>query len=108
MRDKTINDIGRFDSVESAVLLCNDEFIRKLNKNWRDEDIPTDSLKYLNIYLNLSFQLQAEERNHSLLDEMPILPVHGLLHLLGFDHEFSDEAEAEMEKKEELLLKSLG
>ncbi|PHU31003.1 Endoribonuclease YbeY [Capsicum chinense] len=47
---------------------------------------------------------QAEERGHSLLDEMHILPVHGLLHLLGFDHEISDEAEAEMEKEEELLL----
>lgn len=33
--------------------------------------------------------------------------VHGLLHLLGFDHEISDEAEAEMEE-EELLLKTLG
>ncbi|KAG5548644.1 hypothetical protein RHGRI_014106 [Rhododendron griersonianum] len=33
--------------------------------------------------------------------------VHGVLHLLGFDHEISDEAEAEMEE-EELLLKTLG
>lgn len=36
------------------------------------------------------------------------LQVHGLLHLLGFDHEISDEAETEMEKEEEHLLKSLG
>lgn len=36
------------------------------------------------------------------------MQVHGLLHLLGFDHEISDEAEAEMEKEEESLLKSLG
>lgn len=35
------------------------------------------------------------------------LQVHGLLHLLGFDHEISEEAEAEMEKEEEHLLKSL-
>lgn len=39
---------------------------------------------------------------------MSPLQVHGLLHLLGFDHELSDEAEAEMEKEEEILLKSLG
>ncbi|XP_065622342.1 endoribonuclease YBEY, chloroplastic-like [Quercus suber] len=51
---------------------------------------------------------QAEERGHTLLDEIRILMVHGLLHLLGFDHELSEEAEAEMEKEEELLLKSLG
>lgn len=31
-----------------------------------------------------------------------------MLHLLGFDHEISDEAETEMEKEEELVLKSLG
>jgi hypothetical protein len=36
------------------------------------------------------------------------LQVHGLLHLLGFDHELSEEAELEMEKEEELLLRSLG
>lgn len=36
------------------------------------------------------------------------MQVHGLLHLLGFDHEISEEAEIEMEKEEELLLKSLG
>lgn len=38
---------------------------------------------------------------------MGFVQVHGLLHLLGFDHEISEEAEAEMEKEEELLLKSL-
>ncbi|KAK1267090.1 hypothetical protein QJS04_geneDACA002602 [Acorus gramineus] len=51
---------------------------------------------------------QAEERGHTLLDEIRILMVHGLLHLLGFDHEISDEAEAEMENEEERVLKSLG
>lgn len=35
------------------------------------------------------------------------MQVHGLLHLLGFDHEISEEAEVEMENEEELLLKSL-
>lgn len=39
---------------------------------------------------------------------LSFLQVHGLLHLLGFDHEISEEAEEEMEKEEELLLKSLG
>ncbi|KAL4575204.1 hypothetical protein LXL04_022046 [Taraxacum kok-saghyz] len=34
--------------------------------------------------------------------------VHGLLHLFGYDHELSEEAEAEMEEEEERLLKNLG
>lgn len=43
-RDTAISDVGGFDSVELSVLLCNDEFIQKLNKEWRDEDHPTDVL----------------------------------------------------------------
>lgn len=43
-RDAAIDDVGGFESVELSVLLCNDEFIRKLNKEWRDEDHATDVL----------------------------------------------------------------
>ncbi|XP_057479973.1 endoribonuclease YBEY, chloroplastic isoform X1 [Actinidia eriantha] len=122
-RDPAIDDVGRFATVELSVLLCNDEFIRKLNKDWRDEDHATDVLSMSQHIPELKLPIlmlgdivisvetaakQAEERGHTLLDEIRILMVHGLLHLLGFDHEISDEAEAEMEKEEELLLKSLG
>ena len=43
-RDTAISDVGGFESVELSLLLCNDEFIRKLNKEWRDEDHTTDVL----------------------------------------------------------------
>lgn len=43
-RDNAIEDIGGFETIELSVLLCNDEFIRKLNKEWRDEDHATDVL----------------------------------------------------------------
>ena len=43
-RDEAITDVGGFDSIELSVMLCNDEFIRKLNKEWRDEDHATDVL----------------------------------------------------------------
>ncbi|XP_009602783.1 endoribonuclease YBEY, chloroplastic [Nicotiana tomentosiformis] len=122
-RDRVINDVGCFETVELSVLLCNDEFIRELNKDWRDEDHPTDVLSMSQHIPELELPIlmlgdivisvetaarQAEERGQNLLDEIRILLVHGLLHLLGFDHELSDEAEAEMEKEEEILLKSLG
>ncbi|KAG7024608.1 Sugar phosphatase YidA [Cucurbita argyrosperma subsp. argyrosperma] len=121
-RDSSINDVGLFESVEMSVLLCNDEFICKLNKEWRDEDHATDVLSMSQHVPELKLPIlmlgdivisvetaarQAEERGHTLLDEIRILLVHGLLHLLGFDHEISEEAEVEMEKEEELLLKSL-
>lgn len=44
MRDTAIEDVGGFESIELSILLCNDEFIRKLNKEWRDEDHATDVL----------------------------------------------------------------
>ncbi|KAL2544861.1 haloacid dehalogenase-like hydrolase family protein [Forsythia ovata] len=122
-RDTSISDVGGFESVELSVLLCNDGFIRKLNREWRDEDHATDVLSMSQHIPELKLPIlmlgdivisvetaarQAEERGHTILDEIRILVVHGLLHLLGFDHELSDEAEEEMEKEEELLLKSLG
>ncbi|CAK8570205.1 unnamed protein product [Lathyrus sativus] len=121
-RDTAIDDVGGFQSAELSVLLCNDEFIRKLNKEWRDEDHATDVLSMSqhvpgidlpilmlgDIVISLETAArQAEERGHTLLDEIRILMIHGLLHLLGFDHEISEEAEVEMEKEEELLLNSL-
>ncbi|KAI8531028.1 hypothetical protein RHMOL_Rhmol11G0106000 [Rhododendron molle] len=122
-RDLAIDDVGCFESVELSLVFCNDEFIRQLNKEWRDEDHATDVLSMSQHVPELKIPIlmlgdivisvetaarQAEERGHSLVDEIRILMVHGLLHLLGFDHEISDEAEAEMEEEEELLLKTLG
>lgn len=43
-RETAIEDVGGYQSIELSVLLCNDEFIRKLNKEWRDEDHATDVL----------------------------------------------------------------
>lgn len=43
-RDTAIADVGCFESIELSVLLCNDEFICKLNKDWRGEDHATDVL----------------------------------------------------------------
>lgn len=122
-RDTTIDDVGGYETIELSLLLCNDEFIRNLNKDWRDEDHATDVLSMSQHIPELKLPIlmlgdivisietaarQAEERGHTLLDEIRILLVHGLLHLLGFDHELSEEAEVEMEKEEELLLKNLG
>ncbi|KAJ1691091.1 hypothetical protein LUZ63_015246 [Rhynchospora breviuscula] len=122
-RDKSIKNVNKFQKIELSLLLCDDAFIRKLNKEWRDEDNVTDVLSMsqhipgLDIPILLLGDLvisvetaarQAEERGHTLLDEIRILMVHGLLHLLGFDHEISCEAEKEMVIEEERVLSSLG
>ncbi|XP_068343923.1 endoribonuclease YBEY, chloroplastic-like [Pyrus communis] len=122
-RDNAIGGVAGYESVELSVLLCDDKFIRKLNKEWRGEDHATDVISMSQHVPDLKLPMlmlgdivisvetaarQAEQRGHTLLDEIRILAVHGLLHLLGFDHEVSKDAEVEMEKEEDLLLKSLG
>ncbi|KAJ0940163.1 putative sugar-phosphatase [Helianthus annuus] len=122
-RDPAIDDVGQYENVELSLLLCNDDFIRQLNKDWRNADYATDVLSMSQHVPELNLPMlmlgdivisvetaarQAEERGHTLLDEIRILLVHGLLHLMGFDHELSDEAESEMEGEEERLLKGLG
>jgi len=51
---------------------------------------------------------QAAERGHERRDELRVLLVHGLLHLLGYDHETSDVDAAEMSEAEGRLLGRLG
>ncbi|XP_039788827.1 endoribonuclease YBEY, chloroplastic-like isoform X9 [Panicum virgatum] len=133
-RDPSISNLNKYNTVELSLLLCDDNFIRELNKEWRDEDHATDVLSMSQHIPGLDIpilqlgdivisvdtaQRQAEERGHTLLDEIRILVVvcffslfflrrvHGLLHLLGFDHELSEVAEEEMEKEEEHILNTL-
>lgn len=43
-RDPSISNLNKYNSVELSLLLCDDNFIRELNKEWRDEDRATDVL----------------------------------------------------------------
>jgi hypothetical protein len=43
-RGPSICNVDKYGSIEVSVLLCDDDFIRKLNKEWRDEDHATDVL----------------------------------------------------------------
>lgn len=121
-RDTSISDVGKYEKVEVSVLLGNDNFIQNLNKEWRGEDCATDMLSMSQYIPDLDVPIlmlgdiaisvetaarQAEERGHTLLDELRTLVVRGLLHLLGFDRQASNEAAVEMEKEELLILKSL-
>ncbi|OEL35178.1 hypothetical protein BAE44_0003801 [Dichanthelium oligosanthes] len=121
-RDTSISDVGKYDKVEVSVLLCNDNFIQDLSKEWRGEDCTTDMLSMSQYIPDLDVPIlmlgdivisvetaarQAEEKGVTLLDEVRVLVVRGILHLLGFHHETSDEAALELEKEEQLILKSL-
>ncbi|XP_039810229.1 endoribonuclease YBEY, chloroplastic-like isoform X2 [Panicum virgatum] len=121
-RDTSISDVGKYDKVEVSVLLCNDNFIQNLSKEWRGEDCTTDMLSMSQYIPDLDVPIlmlgdivisvetasrQAEEKGVTLLDEVRLLVVRGILHLLGFHHEASNEAAMDLEKEEQLILKSL-
>jgi probable rRNA maturation factor len=113
---KILDDSGRSEA-ELSILITDDEEIRSLNHIYRAMDRPTDVLSFSQLEgegpasvpqllgdVVISWetaQRQASELGHPILVEMERLLVHGLLHLLGFDHEKNDEAARIMREEEE-------
>ncbi|MGB5917786.1 rRNA maturation RNase YbeY [Arcobacter sp.] len=95
------------------ILVYNDE-IQTLNKEHRNIDKATDVLSFPleydmpnmplgSIVISVDFvEDKAKEYNHSFLDELTLLFIHGMLHLLSYDHEVDN---GEHRKKEEELIK---
>ena len=109
---------GFDEEAELSVVLCDDAYIRGLNRQWRSKDAATDVLSFPqqaengilgDLVLSLdTAKRQADERQHDLRTEIRILMLHGLLHLLGYDHETSHEDLKEMSQAEVRLLDRLG
>jgi len=114
---------ARARGAEAAVALASDAFIRRLNAAYRGKDAPTNVLsfpfqappgadredRYLGdlILASETIDREARERGIPTLHHIQHLVVHGLLHLLGHDHESDAEAEA-MERLESEILGKLG
>lgn len=101
-----------------VVLLTDDTTIRDLNVRFRDKDKPTNVLSFPAaesamphlgdlVLAHGVCALEAKAQGKSLSDHLTHLVVHGVLHLLGRDHEIDQEAE-EMEDEERSILASLG
>ena len=101
-----------------VVLLTDDATVRDLNARFRDKDRPTNVLSFPAAAsaaphlgdLVLAFGVcaaEAQAQSKTLADHLSHLTVHGVLHLLGRDHEADGEAE-EMEAEERSILASLG
>lgn len=110
---KAAFELGAGDGELALRFLALDQ-MHALNKQWRGKDRPTDVVSFPNgnqdpagirhlgdiaICLEIA-QAQADDRGHSLERELSLLAVHGLLHLLGYDHETDD---GEMEALEQRL-----
>lgn len=118
---------GLADSDEVSVVFCDDAYIRQLNRDYRGQDKATDVLSFAldegeepdvhdgpaqhllgDIVISLDTAArQAEDYGHTLERELAYLAIHGMLHLLGYDH--MDEADQqEMRTEEEYVLTRLG
>jgi probable rRNA maturation factor len=106
--------------VELSIALVSDAHIKRLNKLYRNKDKPTDVLSFPigekvedwlilgDIVISVdTAKRQAQELGHSLEEELKRLLVHGLVHLLGYDHELGGEEEKKFFELEEFVLREL-
>lgn len=122
---KSILHLNISDNVEVGVHLIGGEEIRVLNKRHRQKDKPTDVLSFPigekyessdgpRLVLGDIFicpevaKNKAKSENISIEREYAWLAIHGLLHLLGYDHEISEEKAQEMSSLEQSILNSLN
>ncbi len=101
-------------SKDIELIFVENEQMREINKEHRNIDKATDVLSFPlefdlpnmplgSIIISTDFiSEKASEYNHSFEDEMKLLFIHGILHLLGFDHEVDN---GEHRQKEEELIK---
>lgn len=110
-----------FGDCEISVLITDDGRIRELNNTYRGKDTATDVLSFpmsedpfeeggvlgdIVISMNTA-KKQAAEAEIAVEREIAFLFIHGLLHLMGYDHETDEEAEEEMFGLQEKILAGL-
>ena len=121
VRRDALQLLGALDEVSSelCVSLVGDREMRVLNRDYRGKDKPTDVLAFAmregrrvdgddvqigDVVISLdTAKRQAAERGHDLATETRALLIHGLLHLLGYDHERSPAEARRMKSKERQL-----
>lgn len=106
-----LNDIAAFLTTKDIELIITDnEEIREINKTYRNIDKDTDVLSFPyeemlmsplgSIVISSSHvEEKAKELGHTTDDELALLFIHGLLHILGFDHEVDNGKMREKEKE---------
>jgi len=118
-------DFAAPEGIELSVVLADDAVVRALNRDYRGRDAPTNVLAFPqsdapgelspegpvllgDVVLALeTVRREAVAQGKSAIDHASHLVVHGILHLLGFDHHVDADA-ADMERREIAILAGLG
>jgi len=98
------------------LIVCYNDYIKELNQEFRQKDTPTDVLSFPyedmpmiplgSIVISVDFvNEKAEFYNHTPQEEFVLLFIHGILHLVGYDHEIDN---GEHREKEEELIKQFN
>ncbi len=125
--DKVVCKVSKLLNINNSfvsIVLTDNKHIHEINKTYRNIDRETDVISFAfmdndeniksditdlgEIYISLEkAHSQAEDYNHSFEREICFLLVHGLLHLLGYDH-MNEKDEKEMFGLQDEILSSLG
>ncbi len=110
----------KLDNVIFNVIIVDDKEIHRINKEYRNIDRPTDVISFAleddhsfnrqdirvlgDIYISIDHvRSQSKEYGHSFKRELFFLAIHGLLHLLGYDHMKEEDEKVMFAKQEEVL-----
>jgi len=116
--EAALRHAGDAEPGDVAILLADDAAIQALNARFRQQDRATNVLSFPAAPgslgqagdVALAFGVcarEAAEQAKPLADHLRHLVIHGVLHLMGYDHQSEDQAEA-MERLERDLLAALG
>jgi probable rRNA maturation factor len=126
---RTLEAEGITSAAEMGLVITDSKTVQKLNRTYRGKDQPTDVLAFHmspdtiqeselrfigppdgvrhlgEVVISYPQAVkQAQEQGHSVAQELALLIVHGVLHLLGYDHELPEE-EQQMKARENEILK---
>ncbi|HPU35285.1 MAG TPA: rRNA maturation RNase YbeY [Bacillota bacterium] len=116
-----LRDEGYREDAEVSLVFVDDDYIQELNIKYRGVDSPTDVLSFAmlegesfpgeeeevilgDVIISLeTAERQAREFGHSFQREVAYLTLHGVLHLLGYDHQEEVDRRRMREREEEIL-----
>ncbi len=128
MIQKLVKEVLKEEKVRNAecnIIFVDNEKIHEINREYRHIDRVTDVISFAledemenepsaqyemrvlgDIYISVDrAKEQALEYGHSFLREICFLAIHGMLHLLGYDHQTTEDEKIMFQKQEEVLAK---